>query len=790
MLLILGVACLLALATLWLISTCRSKPSGVALAFPLFFLVVATVQSVPIPAHTHELLDPKGWSILDLAGLKGWLPLSLDPPETYREIAKAAAAFGVTLAALWLSNGRRLRFAATGLVASAGLAAMAVGLAHRAANEDLLYGHFRAVGGLLVGPLINPNHTAELLELSAFSALAIAFSRTTRDGARIWKVLAAILAAGAISTLSRGSVLALGSGALAWFLLAPKSDEGEPLRRSPFVAMLLALIVVVGLAIGLGGERIVDEFRGTVGDNLSKLAVARDSLSLVASHPAGIGLGAFGRVYPIYQRLPILCWYQFVENQPVGILLEAGIAGALCLLALTVWVGRRFWMNARRDRIEASMVAGLVAVVTHNLVDFGLEIPGVLLPFCAVLGTTFGRQVANDLTGKRAKHAITPVAGALAALAGIVLMCTPATRNFDALLKAPATVASLRDLARAASIAHPTDYAYALAEARLATQGSDAASIKTRLRLLNRAMLLCPRCTGAHKEAARNLWHLGLRKQSLLEWKIVVTESPDDLGPSLDELLTAGAKPFELASLADGQSRIGVTDFLLRHGMLDAATATLNENTRSEDAASQLMRARIALAARDLRAAKVASQRAMELAPRDPRVLLLAAEIALLEPNGSTLAIAILDKGLRYAPADIELNRKLLYLLMATDRWQAIDRALSGFRSALAESGAPSTDANVAAAQIYEKRGQYRRAISEYQAALGQSPDNPGLLLALAKTAEDAGSITVAIDAYNSVLRRDPENGDARRALARIQLDKRVIEVNSVSPPHSYGEQQ
>src|ERR1017187_9344014 len=221
----LGLAALLALATAWLATRCKSKLStAIALAFPLFFLVTAAAQIIPLPAGLRAL-----------AGLKGAQPLSLDPPETYGEFAKAAAALCVTLAALLLASGRRLRFVAPGMIACAGLLALAAGLGHRAAGESMVYGHFPTGGGLPVGPFINPNHTAEFLELSAFAALAFAFSRSTRDGQRVWKLIAAVLAAGAITTLSRGSVLALGAGALAWFTLAPRTDEGEPFHRSKFV---------------------------------------------------------------------------------------------------------------------------------------------------------------------------------------------------------------------------------------------------------------------------------------------------------------------------------------------------------------------------------------------------------------------------------------------------------------------------------------------------------------------------------------------------------------------------
>jgi tetratricopeptide (TPR) repeat protein len=302
------------------------------------------------------------------------------------------------------------------------------------------------------------------------------------------------------------------------------------------------------------------------------------------------------------------------------------------------------------------------------------------------------------------------------------------------------------------------------------------------MRMLNRAMLLCPRCLGAHEEAARDLWSLGRRQQSLLEWKTVVTESRGSLGPVLDALLAVGAKPEELATLADDENRFAISRYLLAHGAIDVAKTTVNQTATPQGAELYLVQAQIFLAAKDIPAARKASQRALEIEPRNPRAVLMAADIALLDPKRADEAMAILQTGLRFAPSDVDLNRKMLSLLVPTDKYQAIDLALANFRSALAEAGAPSTEANITAAQIFERRGQYRRAMSEYQAALAHAPDNIGLRLALAHAAEEIGGITSAVDAYSDVLRRDPTNQAARAALAKIQHDKKVLEVDSILP--------
>lgn len=785
LLVVLGVSTALALASAWLAAIRKSdlKPH-IALAVPILFLVIAGLQIVPIPANLRALIDPAGSELLALAELKGPQPLSLDPPATYFELAKAAAALCVGLAALVLSSGRRARFLAPGLVATAGLLAMVVGFGHRAFSADKIYGLFLSLRGLSVGPFINPNHGAEFLELAAFAALAFAFARPTRNGQRVWRLLAAVLAAGALSNLSRGSVLALGSGTLTWFVLAPRSEEGEPLHRTKFAAALIGSIVVVGVAIGFGADELLHRFGDASPISDARLAIWRDALKIIPAHPAGIGLGAFSRVYPVYQTAPPTNWFQFAENQPLGFLIETGIPGALLLLGALALTLRLFMRNARRDRVEASLAAGLVAVLMHNLTDFGLETPGVLLPFCATLGALFGRQAAESENPVASRSTSVVLLGGIAATAVAVslgLVRAPSTRNFDELLKPPLPP-DAATIAHAASMAHPTDYAYALAEARLAP--SDLPRMAARLRMLNRALILCPHCTAAHAEAARDLWRIGRRRQALLEWKTVLGETPNQVGWIFDELVRNGAKPAELMTLANHGNRYDLSRSFLARGMIESAKSVLADANDHNNVELQLAQGEIALKENDLKTARLACDQALAMAPGDPRTVLMASEVE-ARAGDRDKAIQILQRAVRADTATVEVSRKLLNLLMQTDRWQAIDRALADFRVALTRAGAPVLEANLDAAHIYEGRGQYRRAISEYQAALVQKPDDLELLLALARTAEQGGSVTVAVEAYGAALRQAPSNGEALAALARIQHDKKVLEVNRFLPPHT-----
>ena len=114
--------------------------------------------------------------------------------------------------------------------------------------------------------------------------------------------------------------------------------------------------------------------------------------------------------------------------------------------------------------------------------------------------------------------------------------------DFDALLKQRPDADARRALLARAQQAHPLDYFYALAYARLEPlKGAEGPS--PRLHALNRALRLCPGCETAHVEVARNLWQLGLRRQALLEWRTAVDIQPALFTSALGELSWPARSP-------------------------------------------------------------------------------------------------------------------------------------------------------------------------------------------------------------------------------------------------------
>ena len=157
--------------------------------------------------------------------------------------------------------------------------------------------------------------------------------------------------------------------------------------------------------LSLGADQLIERFKTDAVSTDVRLRLWRDGLRVLAAHPMGIGRGAFSRVFPIYRslKMPFPIRFAFLENQPLQLLVDCGWFFSLLIAISLVVAAWRIVRHGRRDKIEAALVAGLVAVLVHSTVDFGLETLGVLLPFAAILGTVLGRlaQVSTAASSVR-----------------------------------------------------------------------------------------------------------------------------------------------------------------------------------------------------------------------------------------------------------------------------------------------------------------------------------------------------------------------------------------------------
>ncbi|HEX2659407.1 MAG TPA: O-antigen ligase family protein, partial [Polyangia bacterium] len=779
--------------------------------FFLLLVVLPLLQLIPLPTALRGKIDPGGASLLSNGpdGTPRVWPFSLDPFSTEVEVGVAAAALVAFLLSAHDATRRRHRKPVLDAIALAGVVGLASGLVHRIFGFDRLYGIFDVYGAVFPGPFINPNHSAEFYELAAFAALALALAGNSES--RIaWFAAAAANAAAALTTLSRGSLLALFAGGAIFVALrlraiqADQTDEADGPRAGRvgrIVAWsLFGVACLASAAVALGASPVLDEVANTnLTSRTEKIVVWKDSWAMVLQHPLGIGRHAFDRVYPIYKTLTMNSRFVFVENGALQLLIDLGWPGMALLGAALAWLGWKLKQGWRGDHIDAALFAGLVAVGVHNLVDFGIETMGIRVPFAALAGVLVGRHAMvrseaghADATG-RSFTRLTALAVAAMVFVGIGVGFHSAlgvsADDIEAQWRRNPSSAERRQIALQGGRRFPTDFYFALLQSYdepLRPPGGRGPS--PRLMALNRALLLCPACSSVHQQVARALIALGLRGQALSSLRDAVRLSPTQTGNALVELDAAHFAPADMATLAvgDASQTLEVARFLVGKG----APAAREIEALIADAVgkgaplaeSLLIKAEMALAAGKNADARAALEEGRRSVPQDAR---FDEELSIVAEREGKL-----DEALNYArtattmsPFSVPFARRRLALVQRLQRWAELEDALSLLKVALRQNGQNVTEVHKVAGDTLVSRGNLGRALSEYRTAATLAPTDPTTWAALGRVCEARGDLSGAAAAYHRQAALRPGDAEAQQAIARVEKERLDERIKQMLPP-------
>ena len=553
---------------------------------------------------------------------------------------------------------------------------------------------------------------------------------------------------------------------------------------------MVGLVGLVAIGAGaLGAESVLDRFKtSSIGDDI-RFQLWRQGFRVLAAHPLGIGRGAFERVFPVYRTLktsfPLR--FSFLENEPLQLFVDSGwplTVGIAIAAGVSGWAILR---HRRHDRVEAALLAGLAAVLAHSLVDFGFETLGVAVPWMAMLGATAGRLPTGDSTTPDSTTPDSPsprpwrlgwLAGGMALgglLFGVAASAHASSADMDAQLRNARTLEDRRQVLVRAQQTHPLDYFYALSFAQTEPLKGAAGKPSPRLHALNRALRLCPGCETVHAEVATNLWRLGLRPQSLLEWRTAVELQPTLLRPVLGRLFAAGAKPAELAALAasDPVRMIDIAEFLSSMARIADAITVLDQADAlgAPRAASLPVRGNLLMQTGEMGRVKETIAAARSLGMQDPRIEILEARFLLAsqDPKALEHALDILDRASARYPGDLGVARERVAVVLRSERWQAAARAIDGLKRALHEAHLPLTEAHAIDARVNARFGRWNAALGEFRIALSEESGNVALWMEMGEVAERAGRTATAADAYREASRLSPDNPQAKVALRRIE---------------------
>jgi hypothetical protein len=377
---------LLALATALWVRRSSTNPviDGVFIVMGLAWLWTC-LQAVPLPAGLAQALDLGSVETAErLQGLAwaGNIPLTIsyDPGSTRLHIL-----IGIVIVAAFLAARLRgpaaLKPVAIATVASA-LLICVEGLAHRASDAEAIFGIYapRFTQPQLLTPLVNNNHLGGFALLGALIAAGLAAQQTGRSR-WIWTAAAVLCATTVAWTLSRGAIGALLFGFVllaAWFTRGKRS--GSPGGATIPLAVLGAALV--GTLAFAGLEPILRRFEA---QGFDKLAVAARGFRLLEGGTwwLGVGRGAFSSSFVVEEGS--LARYTHPENILVQWTSEWGVPIAVMLLAVLAFA---LWKRLRttEEPLTAAACIAILALSLQNLVDFSLEMAGIVVVVAALLG--------------------------------------------------------------------------------------------------------------------------------------------------------------------------------------------------------------------------------------------------------------------------------------------------------------------------------------------------------------------------------------------------------------------
>jgi tetratricopeptide (TPR) repeat protein len=734
-------------------------------------LALATaVQRAPLPRALTTLLQPAAVQHADATARllrddqPGWVALTLSPARTEEALMVALALLSLVVATATVvaHNGAR---AVLGAIASSGLLTALVALGHTLARAERVFGVYRpeAAQPSILSPILNENHLAGLLALTATVQVGLAL--TARRGAtrNTWLIASAItIAVGLLSRSRAGMVaVALGPASLAGlYFLGARLDSGRARRGSAVVVTVLA-----GIALGayVASDSIVAQYRGGIGE---KLDLARRGFGLFLEHPwIGVGRGAFSSAF--VQLHGTQFRYEYPENILVQWASEWGVGG-LVALATIVRLLLPSALQARTPH-RAGAAIGVLVLGAQNFVDFSLELVGIAIP-AVVAGTAVVCGAMGEPRAPRARepavlerHAAR-IALPLVSIVVIALAARVPTRRVEALRDVLLRKATSDAVVRSAVVGHPTEPQIALLVAwRSVRDGRPDALAWT-----NRAMQLAPRWTAPHALTALALVRAGSLDQALLEVREVASRDAAagaDLACRLGPVRASEASIFRAAP--GGPAR---REYLERVGacLPDEVSRRFDARYLAErpGAVSALVRsARRAISGGHPDIALEHADAALAVAPRSLAALDLRVQ-ALSTLGRHQDALTAIDVALQVAvdPARfLELRARTQQRLGQEDGMRETIERLRG-RS----GGVP---ARVSAAfgllgQLEEQSGNLGRALHAYEEAR-RIGDAHRYLDAVARVAERVGDRRRAFGAYSQMCSRNPESSacDSARRL-------------------------
>lgn len=364
------------------------------------FLLVQLAQLVPLPSLAVRLLA-------------GWRPdgyfarLTPYPEATIRSFLSWIPPFAVFAAITALYHTRHeVRRLTIGLFLLAAAVSL-YGIVETISGREAIWTVAKlAYRGSVTGTFINRNNFAAFAALGLGAGLGLIFYRlwktggTPRQEGGIERLVLLVFTGvicllGILLSRSRGGLagLVLAGLPVAWWLVGRRYHKAFSLLAAVMV------VVTIGMGLWISQEPLTQRFNTLpeeAGATDSRPAAWWTSLRIAARGPLlGVGAGTFVDQFRVTPETGVLVRYNHAHSDPLEFLAETGLTGFLALYGAIFWTMWAAWraLSLRHSRFSRALtigaLTGLTAVLFHGLYDFPLQIPGVRIPFFALLGVAY-----------------------------------------------------------------------------------------------------------------------------------------------------------------------------------------------------------------------------------------------------------------------------------------------------------------------------------------------------------------------------------------------------------------
>ncbi len=263
----------------------------------------------------------------------------------------------------------------------------------------------------------NRNHFASLCASGVLLAAVCcrdAWLRKRWFGSLYWAICVAPLFAAVMATQSRGGLLILSLGLIAWV-------SALVMRRFTLRRVGLAAVVILTLttAVMIAGRSVFERFTRSMNEislfnSDARFHVFRDTARMLSKHPVfGIGLGNFDNVFPRYQTYSNhVARFIHPESDWLWLGSEMGVpALLLALAAVSIFViaalrgGKKNESGTDRHLRVGALVASCMTLI-HGLVDTPMHLMAPGLTAFLLLGISIRRdsQPTNAGISRHLRH--------------------------------------------------------------------------------------------------------------------------------------------------------------------------------------------------------------------------------------------------------------------------------------------------------------------------------------------------------------------------------------------------